>query len=218
MVSHTTSSTSMVAQPPPLEEEIMNQHVGHILALHLSSSIMVSTTTKTTVPIRNPRYCTDDDDDDESIQDPTTFLGLDHEIPKLCVPQCDGKTTTTILSDIPSSSSSPMLLLYGHLCDMAQTWSQTTFLHRTDHLLQRHMTEFLLTGLSILIQYNDQLMNGSCNDDDDNIAPTATPESLVCFYTTLSTRLLEGVTIRLGSMDDRRRRENLIGPMTLDVT
>jgi hypothetical protein len=41
-----------VAQPPPLEEEIMNQHVGHILALHLSSSIMVSTTTKTTVPIR----------------------------------------------------------------------------------------------------------------------------------------------------------------------
>jgi hypothetical protein len=69
-----------------------------------------------------------------------------------------------------------------------------------------------------LIQYNDQLMNGSCNDDDDKIAPTTTPESLVCFYTTLSTRLLVGVTIRLGSMDVRRRRETLIGPMTLDVT
>jgi hypothetical protein len=134
-------------------------------------------------------------------------IDFNHEIPKLCVPQCDG--TTTILSDIPSSSSSsPMLLLYGHLCDIAQTWSQTTFLHRTDHLLQRHMTGFLLTGLSMLIQYNDQLMNGSCNDDD-NIARTTTPESLVCFYTTLSTRLLEGVTIRLGSMHPTYCNEGL---------
>ena len=89
-------------------------------------------------------------------------------------------------------------LLHRHVRILLESWSQTTFVQRTDRRLQHHVTTLLRSGLSILFSKNrnDQVGN---NEDGCGSPRLSAVHSL-----TLS--ILEGVTCRLeSSLEDIRR-------------
>jgi Telomere length regulation protein len=84
--------------------------------------------------------------------------------------------------------------LYQQVCIVAETWATTSFVRRWDGLLQQHVTAFLLAGLVELQQQ-----------------PTTSSDSKMFFQQSLLiARLMQGITLRLGSSNaDAIRRDGM---------
>jgi hypothetical protein len=155
----------------------------HVFAMHLSRTHMANHVDNSPAT-NNIEHGVDDDNDDvenddEDDDDDDAVIGLNQEIPMVAIPDDSIQFQARPLS--------PLLLLYQTLCQVAATWSQITFIFQTETFLQHHITGFLLSGLSILIQQQQTQLDGT--EDTSNIL----------YYTTLSTKLIEGITHRLAS-------------------
>lgn len=98
-------------------------------------------------------------------------------------------------------------LLYRCLCQVALTWSQTTFVRQTDFRMQQHVTGFLLSGLSLLTTASTTAADHN-NDRRNSGTPvefTALGDSNI-----LTVRIMEGVTIRLGSQLPSIRKDGML--------
>ncbi len=76
-------------------------------------------------------------------------------------------------------------VLERHLNEVASCWSETVFVQRTDASLQHHVTNFILSSISML--------------DKENQNP----------YSTLVGTILNGVSVRLSSSIDKIRRDGM---------
>ena len=150
----------------------------HVFAKHLSRTI---------VAVVAADHTMDDIDADDDDENNHKYNDLNIDIPK----------PAGLVGAVESQElqPSPLLLLYQSLCHVAALWSQITFVLQTDLSLQHHVTEFLISGILILIEHQKKL-------GDKNT-------SYLLYYMTLSTSLIDGVTHRISSHQSSIRRDGM---------
>jgi hypothetical protein len=113
----------------------------------------------------------------------------------------DGEDWTAIGDQ--GNAPSPPPPLRRHVRILLESWSQPTFVQRTDRRLQRHVTLLLRFGLSLLFAPSDH------NNDRDNDTRTSPALEPSFHEDNLTVRILEGVTCRLESTLEDIREDGM---------
>ncbi|CAB9528125.1 expressed unknown protein (Partial), partial [Seminavis robusta] len=93
--------------------------------------------------------------------------------------------------------------LAKHVQEVIATWSLAVFVRQTDHRLQRHVTNFLLSGMCFLQLQQDDTNNNSTSHHNNNHKNAPHMSELVA-------GLLEGVTVRLESSIPAIRKDGMM--------
>lgn len=175
-----------------LSEEWPDRLLCHCVASLLANPIRPSSSTKVS---KKRRQCaaTDDIDDDES--DSTSSSESSSE---RSVGDDDSSSSSQYLdSEDPNERTNHHTWLAKHVQEVVATWSLTVFVRQTDYRLQRHVTHFLLSGMSFL-----QLQQ------DVTGATGASPHAPA--MSDLISSMMEGVTVRLESSIHEIRKDGMM--------